>query len=76
MQDYRILSGKNADELNKKVIEYLKKGYQLAGGHQVTTMGYSNNTNASNALRAISPERWEITQSVYINEVIKEKTVI
>jgi len=63
--DYIILSANSVQELQQKVIKYLKEGYILAGGHQVTTVGYADYTNGSNALREISPNKWEITQAMY-----------
>ncbi|WP_313579799.1 hypothetical protein [Chishuiella sp.] len=32
MSDYKILFHRNSSELEKKVNEYLDKGYKLAGG--------------------------------------------
>ena len=62
---YEILSGESARELEEKVIKYLNNGYVLIGGHQVTTVGYNDYTNATNSLREISPNRFQISQSVY-----------
>jgi len=77
--DYVILGAGSAQELQQKVIKYLKDGYIIAGGHQVTTVGYENYTNRANALREISPNKWEITQAMYKLEQkqeIKQKVMI
>lgn len=77
--DYLILSANSGPELQKEVIKYLREGYQLVGGHQVTTVGYGDYTNAQNAIREIRPNKWEITQAVYrpeIKEEIKKEKVI
>ena len=83
MEDYILLSGNSASELENKVIKYLKKGYLIAGGHQVTTIGYADYTNAANAIREIRPNKWELTQAVYRlpeekkePELIKQKVMI
>jgi hypothetical protein len=63
--DYKILEARNAKDLEREVMKYLEMGYQLAGGHQVTTVGYDDYTNGQNALRKIRPNKWNITQVVY-----------
>ena len=63
--DYVILGAGSTQELQLKVIKYLKDGYIIAGGHQVITVGYGNYTNEANVLREISPNKREITQAMY-----------
>jgi len=75
--DYKILRHNDAYSLEEEVISYLKEGYILAGGHQVTTVKYNDYTNANNALREISPRRWEYSQTVFRpDKITKEKVII
>ena len=79
-EDYKILESSNPRELEKKVLEFLSDGYQLIGGHQVTTVSYRTYTSGENVLREIAPYKWNITQAVYRpeqeREVIKKKKMI
>ena len=63
--DYVILKASSIKKLQKKVIKYLKDGYIIAGGHQVTPVSYINYTNRSNTIAEISPNKREITQAMY-----------
>jgi hypothetical protein len=77
--DYKILEARNAKDLEREVMKYLELGYQLAGGHQVTTIGYADRVNARDALSRIVPSGWNITQAVYklpVKEEKREKKII
>lgn len=76
MEDYKILEASNAKELERVVMQYLSKGYQLAGGHQVTVTENDTRTNSTGTYYH-NPSRWKITQAVYKPaETKKRKKVI
>jgi hypothetical protein len=64
MTDYKILEARNAKDLEGEVMRYLEKGYQLAGGHQVTVIENDTRTNSTGTYYH-NPSRWNITQAVY-----------